>query len=277
MPIYHRVKSLGVYITVVVVGVLTVIFLRRYPTLSATTRTMSQVTIKLNDGREIPWLGFGTGTALYGKDAEKSVGNAISKGFVHLDGAQMYQNEDSLGKAIATAGVPREKLFVTTKLYKLAEGETVRENLLQSLKKLQVDYVDLFLVHVPQDFGSGLKEIWRQFEDLKTEGLTKSIGVSNCRIRDFAALGLDEPGGVRILPAINQVRSVCEIVRGDLRTLTGCIDVPSSLYCRSNTIHTSTLSRLRCWIITGNTTLLRRRTAACLRSSARREVPSTLS
>ncbi|KAM5535169.1 hypothetical protein V8D89_011105 [Ganoderma adspersum] len=166
---------------------------------------MSQRTIKLNDGREIPWLGFGTGTALYGKDAETSVSNAIANGFVHLDGAQMYQNEDSLGKAIAASSVPREKLFVTTKLYKLAEGETVRDSLLQSLKKLHVDYVDLYLIHVPQDFGSALKEIWRQFEDLKTEGLAKSIGVSNCRISDFAALGLDEPGGVRIPPAINQI------------------------------------------------------------------------
>ncbi|PIL23988.1 transporter [Ganoderma sinense ZZ0214-1] len=166
---------------------------------------MSQRTIKLNDGREIPWLGFGTGTALYGKDAETSVSNAIAKGFVHLDGAQMYQNEDSLGKAIAASGVPREKLFVTTKLYKLGEGETVRDSLLQSLKKLHVDYVDLYLIHVPQDFGRALKDIWRQFEDLKTEGLAKSIGVSNCRISDFAALGLDEPGGVRIPPAINQI------------------------------------------------------------------------
>ncbi len=198
-------KSLGVYIAVAVVSAVTLVLLRRYPTISTTPRTMSQLTIKLNDGREIPWLGFGTGTALYGKDAETSVSNAITKGFVHLDGAQMYQNEDSLGKAIAAAGVPREKLFVTTKLYKLAEGETVRDSLLQSLKKLHVDYVDLYLVHVPQEFGSGLKEIWKQFEALKDEGLAKSIGVSNCRIRDFAALGLDEPGGVRIPPVINQV------------------------------------------------------------------------
>ncbi|TBU50768.1 oxidoreductase [Dichomitus squalens] len=165
---------------------------------------MSQHSIKLNDGREIPWLAFGTGTALYTKDAEDAVTAAIRKGFVHLDGAQMYKNEDSLGKAIATAGVPREKLFVTTKLAQLSQGQTVRESLLESLKRLQLDHVDLFLIHMPTWYEGRLKDIWKQFEALKEEGLAKSIGVSNFRIKDFQELGLED-GSVRFPPAVNQL------------------------------------------------------------------------
>ncbi|RDX56784.1 Aldo/keto reductase [Lentinus brumalis] len=162
---------------------------------------MAPLTIPLNDGKQIPWLGFGTGTALYSKDAEAAIRVAIANGIVHLDGAQMYQNEDSLGNGIASSGKPRSELFVTTKLGKLPEGKTVRDTLVESLKKLKLDYVDLFLIHMPIHHEGKLKAVWKEFEELQKEGLAKSIGVSNFRIKDFEEL-LD---GANVVPAVNQI------------------------------------------------------------------------
>ena len=133
-------KSPRTYITVALASMAVFALLRRFSSTSTTlTRIMAALTIPLNDGKQIPWLGFGTGTALYQRDAEAAVRVAIANGIVHLDGAQMYQNEDSLGNAIASSGKPRAELFVTTKLGKLPEGKTVRDTLLDSLKKLKLD------------------------------------------------------------------------------------------------------------------------------------------
>ncbi|THH33950.1 hypothetical protein EUX98_g208 [Antrodiella citrinella] len=143
---------------------------------------MSTLTIPLNDGSKIPWLGFGTGTALYSKDATKSVLAAISAGFVHLDGAQMYANEESLGDAIVQCGLPRSSLWVTTKLNTVPAGKDVRWTLEESLRKLKTDYVDLFLIHNPQQHPD-IKATWKQMEELKKAGLARSIGVSNFTVK----------------------------------------------------------------------------------------------
>ncbi|KAI0064548.1 Aldo/keto reductase [Artomyces pyxidatus] len=164
---------------------------------------MVNTPIKLNDGTTIPWLGFGTGTALYGKDAEAIVAAAIKAGLTHLDGAQVYGNEDSLGAGIVLSGKPRSELYVTTKLFKLDAGQTVRETLLESLQKLKVDYVDLFLIHTPTQFKEPgeLLSIWKDFEALQKEGLTKSIGVSNFLIPHLTEL----IEGGSVVPAVNQI------------------------------------------------------------------------
>ncbi|OCH92212.1 Aldo/keto reductase [Obba rivulosa] len=195
-------RSLKASVAVIALSMAALSFLRRYSqsTLPAPRTAMSSLTLPLNDGRSIPWLGFGTGTALYNKDAEGAVKTAIAAGVVHLDGAQMYANEESLGAAIKAAGRPRDALWVTTKLGKLEPGETVRESLLGSLKKLQLDYVDLFLIHVPTQH-TDLKGVWKQFEELKQEGLAKSIGVSNFRVQDFEKI-LD---GATVVPSVNQI------------------------------------------------------------------------
>ncbi|EMD38083.1 hypothetical protein CERSUDRAFT_93603 [Gelatoporia subvermispora B] len=161
---------------------------------------MSSFTLPLNDGRSIPWLGFGTGTALYNKDAENAVKTALTTGVIHLDGAQMYGNEESLGAAIKASGKPRDALWVTTKLAKLSPGQSVRESLQGSLKKLQLDYVDLFLIHIPIQHED-LKGVWKQFEEVHKEGLAKSIGVSNFRVKDFEQI-LD---GATVVPSVNQI------------------------------------------------------------------------
>jgi diketogulonate reductase-like aldo/keto reductase len=110
---------------------------------------------KLNDGHAIPWIALGTGTALYGKDATTAVAQAVAGGFIHLDGAQMYKNEESLGAAIQQAGVPRNV-----------------ESLKESLGKLRLDYVDLFLIHVPTQH-SDLAATWKGMEECKAAGLTR--------------------------------------------------------------------------------------------------------
>ena len=162
---------------------------------------MSISSVKLNDGNAIPWLGFGTGTALYGKDCAKIIASAVQNGFTHLDGAQVYRNEEWLGEGIVASGKPRSELFVTTKVHKMTPGQTVRETLVESLKKLKTDHVDLFLIHSPVNHPGQLKEMWKAVEALKKEGLTRSIGVSNFRVKDLEQIMQD----AEFVPSVNQV------------------------------------------------------------------------
>lgn len=158
-------------------------------------------TLVLNDGTQVPWIAFGTGTALFGKDATHAITVAIENGFTHLDGAQVYRNEASLGDGVAASGKPRSELYITTKLTRLAPGETPISALEKSLERLGVKYVDLYLVHQANDHVGKLKEVWEGMEGAKAAGLTKSIGVSN-----FTADHLNDILEVAtIIPAVNQV------------------------------------------------------------------------
>ncbi|KAG1751713.1 NADP-dependent oxidoreductase domain-containing protein [Suillus lakei] len=162
---------------------------------------MTISTLTLNDGNQVPWIAFGTGTALRHQDAQNPVENAIANGFTHLDGAQMYENEERLGAAIKASGTPRSALFVTTKLHRLQPGQTAKTALQVSLKKLGSEYVDLYLVHVPGHHAGRLKEVWKMMEESKREGLAKSIGVSNFEVAHLQEI-LE---GAEILPSVNQV------------------------------------------------------------------------
>ncbi|KAF9218337.1 Aldo/keto reductase [Gyrodon lividus] len=162
---------------------------------------MPASTLPLNDGTQVPWIAFGTGSALYAKDAEQAVTVAIKNGFTHIDGAQMYRNEATLGTGIAASGKPRSELYITTKLAELQPGATPGSALEQSLKKIGVDYVDLYLVHSPRQHAGKLKEVWKGMEEAKRAGLTKSIGVSN-----FTGDNLNDILEVATIPpAVNQV------------------------------------------------------------------------
>ncbi|KAL0066459.1 hypothetical protein AAF712_006502 [Marasmius tenuissimus] len=163
-----------------------------------------QPTITLNDNVQIPWIGFGTGTALYKQDAKNSIVTAIRAGVRHLDGAQIYENEDSLGAGIKESGIPRSELFVTTKLHpNLDKGDTPKSKLVESLKKLGLDYVDLYLIHSPHVARAqgNLQDLWKGMEEVKKEGLAKSIGVSN-----FDVDALKEVVQVAtVVPSANQI------------------------------------------------------------------------
>jgi diketogulonate reductase-like aldo/keto reductase len=137
-----------------------------------------------------------------GRDVSSAGAQALQTGFIHLDSAQMYNNEVTLGKAISEFN-DRSKLFITTKLAEIPHSQTIRDTLVRSCRELQVDYVDLFLIHTPKILsGLTINEVWSQLEAMKEEGLAKSIGVSNFRIQDLEEL----LSKAKVVPAVNQVR-----------------------------------------------------------------------
>ncbi|CAK7235493.1 hypothetical protein SBRCBS47491_009311 [Sporothrix bragantina] len=164
-------------------------------------------TVKLNDGHEIPIVGFGVGTKLSKRNNESEdiiryAKQAIDAGFHHLDGAESYQNEEELGAAIKASGVPRDQLFVTTKAA-VHEGETLGESLDRSLAKLGLDYVDLYLIHQPR-FAQKPEDHqtrWAELEAAQAAGKARSIGVSNYQIEHLEAL----LATAKIVPAVNQI------------------------------------------------------------------------
>lgn len=156
-------------------------------------------TVKLNNGVEIPVLGFGVFQITDPTECERSVVDAIRTGYNHIDTAASYMNEEAVGKGIKRSGVARETLFITTKLWIQRKGYEDTINAFErSLKRLQVDYIDLYLIHQP--FGDVYGE-WRAMEELYQQGKVKAIGVSNFqpdRIMDLIVHN-------QITPAVNQI------------------------------------------------------------------------
>jgi len=157
--------------------------------------------VKLNNGVEMPILGFGVFQVPDLNECERSVYEAIQTGYRLIDTAASYLNEEAVGNAIKRSGVAREELFITTKLWIQDVGfEKTKKAFEKSLKKLQVDYLDLYLIHQPYNDVHGA---WRAMEDLYKEGKTRAIGVSNFqpdRVMDL--ISFDE-----IVPAINQIET----------------------------------------------------------------------
>ena len=151
--------------------------------------------LSLNDGRSIPRIGFGTYALEQGDEAYRAVCEAIHAGYRLIDCARFYGNERSVGRAIADCGVPRDELFVTSKVWndRQLNGQ-VRQSCEESLSALGVDRLDLLLIHWPVE--GCYRKTWEVFQDLQAEGLVASIGVSNFRdhhLRDLAADGDAEP------------------------------------------------------------------------------------
>jgi len=163
---------------------------------------MSVPTITLNDGVQIPQLGFGVWQVDAGREAEEAVARALDAGYRHVDTAQMYGNEESVGNAIAASGIAREELFVTTKLNNDRHGRREAQKALdESLTKLGLDQVDLFLIHWPQPKRDAYVDTWRGFEEAKAAGKTRSIGVSNFQIPHLDRLAAETD----TVPSVNQI------------------------------------------------------------------------
>lgn len=163
---------------------------------------MPQVpTISLNDGRSIPQFGFGV-WQVPPDEVVDAVSHALRTGYRHIDTAQQYGNEEGVGQAIAESGIPREELWVTTKLVngKHSRAEAVSQAK-ASLDRLGFDHVDLYLIHWPTPNTSDYVETWHGMQDAREQGLAKSIGVSNFQPDHIRRVVND--GGV--LPAVNQI------------------------------------------------------------------------
>lgn len=155
--------------------------------------------VKLDKGVEMPVLGFGT-WQIQGKDAEKAVLCALKAGYRLIDTAAIYENEEDVGKALHKSGIPRNAIFVTTKLWNSDHGYDSTINACAvSLEKLGLSYVDLYLIHWPVE---GLRnETWKAMEALLKEGKCRAIGVSNYTIRHLEEL----LNNSSTIPVINQV------------------------------------------------------------------------
>lgn len=159
-------------------------------------------TAKLRDGVEMPFLGLGTWLSR-GKDCERAVQFALTHGYDHIDTAQGYDNEEQVGNGWIASGRPREEIFITTKITNSKQGyDSSKESFENSLQALQTDYVDLLLIHWPNtsDFQRTI-DTWQALIDLQTQGLTRSIGVSNFTI----PLLEDLVSATNVVPAVNQV------------------------------------------------------------------------
>ena len=155
----------------------------------------------LNNGVEMPILGFGVYQITDLAECENSVLDAIEAGYRLIDTAAAYQNEEAVGRAIKKSGIPREELFITTKVWIQDNGyESTKKAFETSLQKLGLDYLDLYLIHQP--YGDVYGE-WQAMEELYTEGKIKAIGVSNFhpdRVMDLIVHN-------KVVPAVNQIET----------------------------------------------------------------------
>jgi diketogulonate reductase-like aldo/keto reductase len=155
--------------------------------------------VKLNNGVEIPILGFGVFQITDASECERSVFDAIQIGYRHIDTAASYLNEEAVGRAIKRSGVKREELFITTKLWIQQNGyEGTKEAFANSLKRLQLDYLDLYLIHQP--YGDVYGE-WRAMEEINQQGKVRAIGVSNFQPDRIMDLMIHNT----VKPAVNQI------------------------------------------------------------------------
>lgn len=166
-------------------------------------------TYKLYNGVEIPCIGFGTWQTPDGEVAVSSVRCAIEAGYRHIDTAQVYGNEESVGRGIRESGVSREELFITTKLWNTNHTyDLTMSTFEESMKKLGLDYLDLFLIHWPNPIGfrdcwqSANAESWKAMEELYKAGRIRAIGISNFRPHHIDELLKT----AEIAPMVNQIR-----------------------------------------------------------------------
>lgn len=158
-------------------------------------------TVTLNNGVNMPIIGFGVYQVPDAEECENAVYEALMTGYRLIDTAAGYLNEEAVGRAIKRSGIPREELFITTKLWVQDAGyESAKLAFAKSLKKLQLDYLDLYLIHQP--FGD-YYGAWRAMEELYREGKIKAIGVSNFlpdRLMDLVVHN-------EVVPAVNQIET----------------------------------------------------------------------
>jgi 2,5-diketo-D-gluconate reductase A len=167
----------------------------------------------MNNGLAIPQLGFGV-FQIPQDETEEAVSIALEVGYRLIDTAQGYQNEEGVGAAIADAGIPQQELFITTKLTNSEQGyDRTLAAFDQSMRKLGLDVLDLFLIHWPIPMFDLYGETWRAFVRLQQEGRVRSIGVSNFEVEHIERI-VSETG---VVPAVNQIELHPEFPQEELR------------------------------------------------------------
>jgi len=183
-------------------------------------------TVRLNDGNAMPQIGLGT-WPLDDAQVATAVVSAVELGYRHVDTAYRYGNEAGVGQAVRDCGVPREELFITTKLDGTHQGrDRAVEGLEGSLKRLGLDYVDLLLIHWPLPQRNEFVSTWETFERLQAEGKVRSIGVSNFKPSHLERL-LEETS---VVPAVNQIQISPSITRIDERAFNGNHGIATESY-----------------------------------------------
>ncbi len=185
-----------------------------------------ETTITLNNGAEIPVFGLGTFRMKKAVETRSAILQALKAGYRHIDTAKIYENEKDLGKAIRESGIPREDIFVTTKLGNADHGyQKALKACEKSLKRLGLSYVDLYLIHWPVE---GIrKETWRALGTLLVEGKCRAIGVSNYMIRHLEELLEDSS----VIPAVNQVEFHPYLYQKDLLQFCREHNIQLETYC----------------------------------------------
>lgn len=169
--------------------------------------------LTLHDGVEIPQLGFGV-FQVPPEDTQEVVEQALDVGYRHIDTAGAYRNEKGVGAAIEASGLPREDLFVTTKLWNSQQGfDSTPEAFDASLGRLGLEHVDLYLIHWPVPTEDRFVDTWRAFERIHGEGRSRTIGVSNFRVEDLERL--EEETDTR--PTVNQIELHPRLQQAELR------------------------------------------------------------
>lgn len=169
--------------------------------------------LDVNDGQHIPQLGFGV-FQVPPQDTADVVRHALRTGYRSIDTAAAYKNEEGVGKAIADGEPGRNDVFITTKLANDHHGhDNALRALDESLRKLSMDYVDLYLIHWPRPSDGKFVETWKAFTEAKQDGRARSIGVSNFRVQDIEAI-IDATG---VPPAVNQIELHPRFQQAELR------------------------------------------------------------
>ncbi|MFI0938390.1 aldo/keto reductase [Streptomyces sp. NPDC021020] len=171
--------------------------------------------VTLNNGVTMPQLGFGV-WQVPDDEAESAVATALEAGYRSIDTAALYANEEGTGRALAASGLPREELFVTTKLWNSDQGyDSALRAFDTSLAKLKLDHVDLYLIHWPQPRRDAYTETWRALERIAAEGRARAIGVSNFQPAHLRRLADGSP----TVPAVNQIELHPQLAQSELRAV----------------------------------------------------------
>jgi 2,5-diketo-D-gluconate reductase A len=177
------------------------------------TNATSIPAVALHDGRAIPQLGFGV-FQVPPEDTQETVEQALASGYRHVDTAGAYRNEEGVGAAIAASGLSREEVFVTTKLWNSEQGyDSTLRAFEKSLQRLDMDRVDLYLIHWPMPTEDHYVDTWRAFERIQEDGGARSIGVSNFRVADLERLKQE----AEYLPTVNQIELHPHLQQAELR------------------------------------------------------------